>query len=172
MAVLGTSASVPDMEGTLGSHTNEPTRVAAVVDFFGPTDFLQMNRKAARGGQLDHDSARSPESLLLGGPVQENPEFAATASPITYVTDDDPPFLIVHGTDDRLVPFNQSELLHAALEEADVESTLITVEGGGHGQGFPREVNQTVRRFFDHHLRDQSSEWKDTTVESTGGRRP
>ena len=119
------------------------------------------------GAQLDHDSARAPEALLIGGPVQENKDKVATANPITYVSHDDPPFLIVHGTRDLLVPFNQSELLHEALRKADVESTLLTIEGGGHGMGFPDQVNQSVKRFFDHHLRGVTSVWKDETLSAT-----
>ncbi len=172
VAVLGTSGDVDDMDGSLGTHTDQSSRVACVVDFYGPTDFLQMQPTAVEGAVLNHNAMRSPESLLIGGPIQENHGKVATANPITYITADDPPFLIVHGTADPLVPFNQSELLHDALENVDVESTLVTVDGGGHGQGFPREVNEQVQRFFDHHLRGEESEWHDSTVgASTGAQR-
>ena len=76
-----------------------------------------------------HDGPRSPEAQLLGGPVQENPDRAARANPITYVSKDDPPFLILHGDQDEIVPFNQSELLHAALQKAGVEVTLKKIGG-------------------------------------------
>lgn len=169
VAVLGTSDDVDDMEGSLGKYTDQSSRVACVVDFFGPTDFLQMQRRATEEAQLDHNARRSPESLLIGGPIQENQDKVATANPITYVTADDPPFLIVHGTNDPLVPLNQSELLHDALRKVEVQATFVTIDGGGHGQGFPREVNDEVQRFFDHHLLGIHSEWQDSTIEASMG---
>ncbi|HMO85276.1 MAG TPA: alpha/beta hydrolase, partial [Lacipirellulaceae bacterium] len=105
-AVLGTSGDVATLEGDLGPHRDVSSRVACVVDYFGPTDFLQMNRTAIPGARLDHDSPHAPEALLVGGPIQEHRERVATANPITYVTPDDPPFLLVHGTQDELVPVN------------------------------------------------------------------
>ena len=53
---------------------------------------------------------------------------------------------------DPLVSFNQSELLHTALQKSKVETTLITIEGGGHGQGFGSKATELVERFFDHHF--------------------
>jgi acetyl esterase/lipase len=162
VAMLGTSGDVAAMDGTLGPHTDVSSRVSCVVDYFGPTNLLLMNKTAIKGAKMDHDAPDSPESLLLGGPVQENTDKAKTANPITYVTKDDPPFLIVHGTVDPLVSFNQSELLHAALKKTGASTTLVTVEGAGHGKGFGRDVDATVQRFFEHHLLGRKSEWRDT----------
>ncbi|MCU0879002.1 MAG: alpha/beta hydrolase [Pirellulaceae bacterium] len=145
VAMLGTSGDVPDLEGKLGEHLSENSRVACVVDQFGPSDLLTM------GGM--HDRANSPESKLLGGAVQSTKPLAREASPTTHVTPNDPPFLLIHGTDDRVVPFQQSEVLHAALEKAGVESTLVPVEGGGHGNFRSDEVGKRLRQFFDKHLR-------------------
>jgi acetyl esterase/lipase len=78
---------------------------------------LQMDAHRLPDGQI-HDAPDSPESRLVGGPIQENPDKVRRANPITYVDKDAVPFLIVHGTLDRLVPFNQSQLLAAALEAA------------------------------------------------------
>ena len=166
VSVLGTTGDVPAMEGKLGPHTDQSSRVTCVADLYGPTNFLTMNRTAAPGAKLDHDSPNSPESLLIGGPIQENPAKVATANPITYITSDDPPFLIIHGTLDPLVSFNQSELLHQALLSSDLGSTLVTVTGGGHGKGFPAATNERVARFFDHHLRDIKTEWIDHALPS------
>lgn len=82
------------------------------------------------------------------------------------MTKDDPPFLIVHGTKDPLVPHSQSKLLDDALGKVKVSSTLLTVDGGGHGQGFGMDVFAVVRRFFDHHLRDTKTKWADQVVKS------
>ncbi len=164
VAMLGTSGDVPGMDGALGENTHVSSRVTCVVDFFGPTNFLTMNRTAFAGATMDHDAPDSPESQLIGGPIHDNVDKVATANPITYVTADDPPFLIVHGTRDPLVSFNQSELLHAALQEANAASTLITVAGAGHGDGFGPGVDALVRQFFDHHLRGIEATWADQTI--------
>jgi dipeptidyl aminopeptidase/acylaminoacyl peptidase len=112
------------------------------VDFFGPTDFLQMDAHRLSPQAMVHDTPDSPESQLVGGPIRDNPEKVARADPITYVSKDDPPFLIVHGDADLLVPHHQSELLEAALRKAGVPVRLVTIKGGPHGgetvkQGLP-----------------------------------
>ena len=71
----------------------------------------------------------SPESQLVGGPIQERPAEVARANPVTYVTSEAPPFLIVHGDRDPLVPYHQSTLLVAALKAAGVPVTFYTVVG-------------------------------------------
>jgi hypothetical protein len=77
-----------------------------VCDLYGPTDFLQMDANRLPDGQI-HDAPDSLESKLVGGPIQDNPDKVRRANPITYVSKNAPPFLIVHGELDRLVPFNQ-----------------------------------------------------------------
>ena len=135
VALLGTSGGVEEMEGSVGpANKGLSSRVQAVVDYFGPTDFLQMDAHSI-SNRLIHDAADSPESALVGGPIQQHPDRVAQANPITYVTPDDPPFLIVHGDSDPSVPHHQSELLHAALKKAGVRTQMYTVVGGGHGRG-------------------------------------
>jgi acetyl esterase/lipase len=148
-AMLGTSGGVAELEGDVGPYKGVSSRVLCVVDQFGPSDLLAM------GG--DHDSPGSPESQLIGGAVQENKDKARAASPITYVTRDDPPFLIFHGTKDPLVPVNQSERLAAALKEAGVSCLFVPVEGAGHGGFRSPEVPRRIRQFFDRHLRGQDT---------------
>jgi len=75
----------------------------------------RTNPDWAVGGQI-HNAPDSPESKLGGGPIQDNPDKARRVNPVTYVDKSAPPFLIVHGTLDRLVPFNQSQILAVALE--------------------------------------------------------
>lgn len=147
VAMLGTSGDVPELEGKLGDHLKESSRVHCVVDQFGPTDLLAM------GGF--HNNADSPESKLIGGAIQENKEATRKASPTSYVSKDDPPCLFIHGTKDPLVPFSQSELLHAAFRKAGVDSVLVAVEGGKHGNFGGNEVAKRLRQFFDKHLRGQ-----------------
>ena len=171
VAMLGTSAGVETMDGTLGEHAGISSSVACVIDFFGPTDFPNMDKDAPPQARMKHGVAGSPESMLMGFVIDDNPAGAAVASPLTYITPDDPPILIVHGTSDPTVPYPQSTRFHAALKKAGVESTLVSVDGGGHGQGFGQEVNRAVERFFDHHLRGNKREWRDITVAAEAPRR-
>lgn len=146
VALLGTSGDVKDLEGQ-GGHLDQTSRVQAVVDWFGPTDFLKM------GGS--HDQPGSPESRLIGGPLQQNKEKANRANPIAYINANTPPFLIMHGTNDAAVPFNQSELLHAALEQAGVDVTFVPLRGGRHGDpAFWSSGNlKRVEEFLTRHLK-------------------
>ncbi|MBN2476628.1 MAG: alpha/beta hydrolase [Pirellulales bacterium] len=155
VAMLGTSGGVKPLEGELGEHIDQGSRVTCVVDYFGPSDMLTMGKYPSR---MDHDSPNSPESRLVGGPVQEAKEAARSASPTTYVSQDDPPFLIVHGDQDPLVPHNQSVRLADLLEKAGVDVTFITITGGGHGGFRSLELTGRVRRFLDKHLRGQQVE--------------
>jgi acetyl esterase/lipase len=149
VALLGTSGGVEALEGTVGDQREQSSRIQAACDFFGPTDFLQMD---AGGSDLKHNAPNSPESQLIGGAIQENKDKVARANPITYVTKDDPPFLIVHGDKDRTVPINQSELLSDALKKAGVEVEFYIVKGGGHGFRDPMAFEKTDA-FFDKHLK-------------------
>jgi acetyl esterase/lipase len=145
VALLGTSGGVAELEGNV-NDVKESSRVQAVVDWFGPTDFLHIGDAES---DLPHNAADSPESKLIGGALLENKDKAAKASPITYVSKDAPPFLIMHGDRDRTVPFNQSELLYDALKKAGVDATFVPMKGAGHGFGGPdaiRPVEEFLRR--------------------------
>jgi acetyl esterase/lipase len=152
VALLGTSGDVKEFD--VGDNLDQSSRVQAVCDYFGPTDLLQMDAHALAGATLKHDSPQSPESKLIGGPIQENKGKAGRVNPIAYITADDPPFLIVHGDQDPLVPHHQSELLFEALKQANLPVRLHTMEGGGHGSGFGgRELDEAVSSFFDRNLK-------------------
>jgi len=142
VSLLGTSSDVKELEGNNGTP-GVSTRVACVVDFCGPADFLTFR----------HDAA----NRLFGGRIEDHREQARLASPLTHVTPDDPPILIVHGTDDRTVPISQSEAFAAALKKAGVDVTFVRIEGGGHGIR-SSEARQRVVRFFEKHLRGQDVE--------------
>tara|TARA_B100001123_G_scaffold15418_3_gene17486 strand:- start:2347 stop:3471 length:1125 start_codon:yes stop_codon:yes gene_type:complete len=167
VSMLGVSGGVEDLRGRLGPHGKFDSRVAAVVDFFGPTDFLKMNDQP---GKIDHNAARSPESLLVGGAIQEHVDRCRHASPLTYVDSRDAPFLIVHGDRDDVVIFPQSQLLQAALKKAAVPVALVTVKGGGHGvRG--RAVEARVREFLEFHLYGRGSLPSDQVLTRTSRRR-
>jgi dienelactone hydrolase len=99
-------------------------------------------------------SSPHPKANLIGGAVAENKDKAACANPITYVSQDDPAFLIVHGNKDPTVPINQSQLLYDALKRAGVDVHFHTIQGAGHGQGFGGpEIAPMVAAFFDRVLK-------------------
>jgi acetyl esterase/lipase len=140
VALLGTAGGVKEFEGP-GGNRDQSSRVQAVVDWFGPSDFLTVGAKDTR-------------TRLLGGDPLKNPGKAVKASPITYVSGDSAPFLIMHGDEDRTVPLSQSETLHAALQKAGVESTLVVVKGNGHGGPLftsPENLRR-IEQFFRRHL--------------------
>ena len=148
VAMLGTTADVPELEGRLGAHTDRTSRVACVVDWFGPSDLPRMNEPP---GKMDHVGPNAPESHLIGCAVKDHPAKARAASPITYVSKGDAPHLIMHGDKDRTVPHDQSVRLAAALEQAGVPCTFVTIRGAGHGFGGP-DVHDRVRLFLEKHL--------------------
>ena len=123
VAMLGTSGGDSYLEG-YGGNAEFSSDVQAVVDHFGPTNFLKMGDR-----QLKRDSV---ESRYLGGRVGGLPDQVRRASPISYVDQNDPPMLIIHGKNDSTVIFNQSELLHATLEKAGVTTKLVPVENAEH----------------------------------------
>jgi acetyl esterase/lipase len=153
-AFVGTSGDVKEMEGDLG-NTNVSSRVQAVVDWFGPTDFTLMAQQSGPHSMIQHDTANSPESHLLGGPVQERRELAKSANPLTYIDKNDPPFLIMHGDNDQLVPLGQSVILAKALIDAGVEVTMKTIPGAGHeGPQFrSAESQQLIEEFLSRKLK-------------------
>ena len=134
-----------------------------MVNFFGPSELLTMNDHPST---IDHDAPNSPESKLIGGAIQENPDRARQASPVTHVGKGDAPMLIVHGTEDKLVPFPQSTVLAERLERAEVPVALLTVEGGGHGQGFGPAVAKAVEDFLAAALLGAETEMDDRTVKA------
>lgn len=125
-----------DIEGQVGEYISYQSNVDAVVDWFGPTNLLIMD---SCGSEMVHDAPDSPESCLIGGPIQDNIDMCALANPITYIDPTDPPFLIFHGDADPLVPHCQSEMLHEALQKNNVQSYFTLVSDAGHGPGVHEE---------------------------------
>jgi acetyl esterase/lipase len=135
-ALAGTSGGVASLEGELRDWTPLEralsTSVQAVVDFFGPTDFSVYREQHLANGLGNSDRLWFLD-LLVGGPVAEKPDLVQMLNPIRYVNPGDPPFLIIHGDRDGVVPIQQSEMLAEALLEAGVDVTLLEIEGGDHG---------------------------------------
>lgn len=141
VAMLGTTNGRPEMEGDLGNN-HQSSEVRAVVDWYGPTDFLTVGRKETR-------------TKLLGVDPQLDIEKAKAASPLHQVSRSACPFLIVHGDQDKTVPIAQSVGFAAALRAEGVEVDMVTIEGGGHGGSKftqPDELDR-IAEFFDSHLK-------------------
>jgi acetyl esterase/lipase len=155
VALMGTTAGEKDLARADSPRKDVSDRVQCVVDFFGPIDLTRMAAQAGPNSKLDHDAPNSPESKLVGGPIQENKKKAATANPINFVDKDDAPVLMLHGDADPLVPLGQSEIFLDALKKAGVAAELVVIKGGGHGgAGFGSKENlQKIESFFDTHLK-------------------
>lgn len=161
VSMLGTSGDVPELEGRLGTNLKQSSRVTCVVNYFGPEDLITMSTQKSTVDRTTRDYA---EALLIGGRVQDQPEAAKRASPVTYISKDDPPFLTAHGTEDPLVPFAQATELHEALKKAEVSSTLLTMINGGHGFA-SRQLDEVLHRFLNKHLRGVDSKIEDQSIE-------
>jgi acetyl esterase/lipase len=161
VALLGTSNDVVDMEGAVGTNLQYSSRVQAVVDWFGPTDFLQMDTQAIAQGCVGstHNAANSPESILVGCPIQTCPTAVQRANPMTYFTPDDPPFFIQHGAADCTVPRGQSQILQTLMQNAGHDSAFTLIPGAGHGgTPFSAESNMLLLdAFFNAKLRQSFS---------------
>lgn len=141
VALLGTSGHVAELEGK-GGWEKFSSKVQAVCDFCGPTDLMLFR----------NDNPRGTIGLLLGGQPSTKKDLARSANPLTHLTREAPPFLIVHGDQDKTVPLEHSRLLADALKKAGVPVTLLVAEGQGHGLGGP-EVMRAVTEFFEKTLR-------------------
>ena len=131
------------------------SRVQATADWFGPSELLSMPPNNVGNGRTEEDVANSNGAKLLGATVKDVPDLAKDASALDNVSEDDSPFLIMHGTADPGVPIIQSEKLHQALLKAGVESTFVALEGAKHGgPEFSSPVSKKVfLEFFKKHLK-------------------
>jgi acetyl esterase/lipase len=130
VALLGLSDASAEFEGD-GEYPEQSSSVQAVVDMFGPTDlraFAAANVSASR---------------MVKQAFGQDPEVLESASPVNYVSKDAPPFLILHGSGDQLVPPDQSQELHDRLKAAGVFTDFVIVENAGHT--FPRSIGKNIR---------------------------
>jgi len=145
-AMAAVSGDAPEMEGSVGI-AGVSSRVQAAVAFYPPTNFLTMDAWALK--KCDpancHDGDNSPESRLVGCPIQTCPERVQAASPMRYITPADPPILILHGNSDQLVPHNQGEQLYMALNKACNEAIFISLPKAPHGPWTGFLTNDALR---------------------------
>ena len=135
--LLGLSSGVGELEGDVGGNLDQSSQVHAVVDLYGPSDL----------GLFAEESERFRHNKTA--------ELLKSASPVTYLSKDDPPELIFHGDKDQVVPISQSEHMHKRYKEAGLESSLHVIEDAGHGG--PQFSDPTryalVKAFLDRHIK-------------------
>ncbi len=144
--LLGTADKTAELEGQ-GGNAEQSSRVQAVVSFFGPSDF---SAKTWNKGVEDYFLVP-----FFGGPFEQKKDLYRKASPLIYVTKDDPPFLFFHGTKDTLVGIENSEKMVKKLQEVGVSARLVSVQDEGHGWGgdkMAKSLDETVR-FLDEKLK-------------------
>lgn len=128
----------------VGAFTEYSSKVQAACPWYPPTDVTGFPYPSPV------EAAASMESLLLGKNVMLNKEEAVKICPVSFVTKDAPPFLIIHGDNDHTVPFSQGEILHDKLEEAGADVKLLVLEGADHADKpfFQEELWQRIIGFF------------------------
>jgi acetyl esterase/lipase len=144
--LLGAADTSAGLEGN-GGNSEQSSRVQAVVSFYGPSDFTVKTWK------------KDVEEYFLvpffGGSFEDKKDLYRKASPLIYVTKDDPPFLFFHGTKDPLVGIENSEKMVTRLKEVGVYARLVAVPDAGHGwfdERLTRNIEEAAK-FFDEKLK-------------------
>jgi acetyl esterase/lipase len=141
--LLGLSGGVKELEGNVGGNLDQSSRVQAIVDLFGPSALVMFSKTSKRFRykyKLDTD-------------------FLNSVSPITYLSKDDPPVLILQGDQDRVVPQEQSEYLHKRYQDAGLYSELYIIKGASHGgrQFSDKTRHALIKTFLDKHIKTDST---------------
>jgi acetyl esterase/lipase len=160
-ALLATSGGINTLEDFTQGDATKSSTIQAAVDWFGPTDFLQMDAQTIAQGcgtnNATHNLASSPESSLMGYPIQTQPTLVQVANPITYVTSNDPPMYIAHGLGDCTVPRAQGQILYDALLAAkgatDIRVNMLSASGHGTGQFEDVAFVNVMVDFFDKYFK-------------------
>jgi len=147
VALLGTSGGIKELEGNGGSQ-QASSSVQAVCDWCGPTDFLNWKEIP----EANKPAIEAVITKLFGAAAEQKRELAVLANPITHIKKNAPPFLIIHGDLDDLVPLNHSIMLDEALKKAGGRSELMVMKGCGHGFN-EAEIFPKIFGFFDRNLK-------------------
>lgn len=141
-----------DLEGTIGGNEQFSSAVDAVADWFGPVDMSRMHEcETVKDGN-------SPEAALIGGAPADMPDMIALISPITYVSENCPPFIVFHGDADAVVPHCQSVYFSEELKKAGKLEEFISVPEGQHG---PVTFNEnTFKKMADFFVKEATAQRK------------
>lgn len=143
--LVGLTDRASGLEGESG-NPGQSSRVQAVVNVFGPTDMAFCYEKSSVAWIF---------RLFMGGTPSEVPGQYKAASPITYVSKDDPPVLTLHGDKDALVPIEQAKALDEKMKAVGASHTLMVFKGQGHGFGGEdaKRAADATWEFLDRHLK-------------------
>ncbi|MBR1396469.1 MAG: alpha/beta hydrolase [Selenomonadaceae bacterium] len=142
-AMVGVTNDINEFD--VGDNLNQSSAVQAVVDIYGLSDLTKVGADYSAEVQEAHKSAGATEALFVngvalfsgtGGGILSNPESAKAANPITYISANTPPFLLMHGDKDSVVSPSQTELLHTALCNKGIDSTRYVVESANHADHY------------------------------------
>lgn len=151
---LGVTGGRPEFEGS-GGAPDQSSRVSCVVNYYGPSDFTKSYGKSVDAAQV--------LPLWLGGDLDHERHKHILASPLNWITPDAAPTLLIHGTEDKYVAFEQAQWAFDRMKAADVEVELLKLDGAGHGfKGADAERAETAMfEFFDRHLKTAQSAGKE-----------
>lgn len=121
---LGVTAGVEEFEGT-GGHPEQSSAVQCVVNVYGPSDFTQSYGKSVDAAEV--------LPLFLGGNLEKARDRHIWSSPLNWVTPRSAPTLLIHGTEDKYVAYEQAVWMRDRLTASGVPVELLTLEGAGHG---------------------------------------
>jgi len=147
-ALMGTCGDVVALEGTTAGHAGQSSRVEAVINYYGPSDFVAR-------AQSHPEKCEEPSGgvfQLLGGKVSENLDLARLVSPVTHITEDDPPLLILHGSEDKVVKLDQTEILRDRYQAAGLDVTVHIEDGAAHGWKTTDEERHLILAFLRTHF--------------------
>jgi len=150
-ALMGTSGDVKSLEGTVGGNNSYSSRVDAVIDFYGASDFVLRSKNQPH-------RANEPGSVvfrLLGGGADKKVELAKLASAAYHVSSDDPPMLVFHGDKDKTVLLDQSLRIQEVYNKSKLPLDLHILKGAGHGgkQFFSDENKEKMTSFLNKYLK-------------------
>lgn len=152
-AMLGTTDGVAALTDLSLGNPTMSEKVKAVTDWFGPVAFLAMDAQLALDGcplfgGSGHNAPTSPESKLLGAPIVTVPSRVQSANPRMYVTAGDAKFLIMHGTADCTVPYQQSQGLAQRMNAVVPGSATIQILTGATHGGSPWTTSVALNPVF------------------------
>ena len=143
---LGVTGDVKQFEGD-SRNAGPSSRVACVVNYYGPSDFTKSYGKSVDAAEV--------LPLFLGGDLEHARHQHILASPLNWVTPDAAPTILLHGTADQYVNFEQAVWMRDRLQAVGVEVQLVTFEGAKHGLGgeYAQPAEKAALEFLDKHLR-------------------
>jgi acetyl esterase/lipase len=150
VALLAVTGQTKDFD--IGANLDQSSAIQCGIDWFGPSDFPAYDPNLPTE-MVQRENPESVIALLFGGPVSQKLELAKRASPVTWATKEAAPLLIMQGTNDPLVPLDQSQRLNDKLKSVGADVTLDVIDGAGHGgpQFTTEEKLKQIMQFLTKH---------------------